>query len=218
MQKKPTKSTPKRKPAGNRPQARRTAPAAQRSRREREARALRRRIVVSGVLLVLAGIVVFFAAKPDRGPSVSDQLQAGAGSCLLDSNFDGDKAAQFRHIPNPRYEVDPPAGGAHTDAAANPGNYRTKEAPSDGELVHAMQHGFVILWVKPGLSDAEQGEVDGLSNQFGRELIVVERPSLEGDVAVTAWHKRLLCRRLERAKVATFTNAFKDRGPEKGFL
>ena len=61
-------------------------------------------------------------------------------------------------------------------------------------------------------------EIEELSDQFGRELIVVERPGLSGEVAVTSWHKRLLCGELVPAKVALFTREFKDEGPEKGFL
>lgn len=213
-QKKSAKSTPKKKPAGTK----RTAPAAQRSRQEKESRALKRRLVVSGILVVLAGVVVFFAARPDSGPSIPDQLETGVGSCRFDTKFDGDTSNQGNHVPNPTYAVDPPAGGPHLPGAANPGVYLGRKSPADGALVHAQEHGFVILWVKPGLSEDKQSEISDLSDRFGRELIVVERPTLTGEVAVTAWHKRLLCGELVPAKVATFTTAYKDQGPEKGFL
>jgi hypothetical protein len=57
-----------------------------------------------------------------------------------------------------------------------------------------------------------------LSDTFGRELIVAPRLSLTGEVAVTAWHKRLLCSQLDPATIELFTNTFTDQGPEKGFL
>lgn len=200
------------------PAAKRQSPAAQRARQQQEARALKRRLIVSGVLVVVAGIVVFFAARPESGPSVQDQLEAGAGSCAYDTEFDGTKANQGDHVPNPTYEVDPPAGGPHLASPANPGFHIGDDVPTDGSLVHAMEHGFVVLWVSPDLSEEKMGQVEDLSDQFGRELIVVERAGLPGEVAVTAWHKRLLCGELVPAKVALFTNEFKDEGPEKGFL
>lgn len=202
----------------NKSPAKRQSPAAQRARQAQEARALKRRLLVSGILVVLAGVVVFFAARPESGPSVPDELEAGPGSCLYDTEFDGTKANQGDHIRTPTYEVDPPAGGPHLATPANPGFYTGEEVPPDGQLVHAMEHGFVVLWVNPNLSEDKVGQVEDLSDRFGRELIVVERPGLSGEVVVTAWHKRLRCGELAPEKVALFTSEFKDEGPEKGFL
>ena len=210
-------ANPKKKPA-RKPASKRPSPAAARARQAQEAKALKRRLLISGILVVLAGVVVFFAARPESGPSVPDQLESGLGSCRYDTEFDGTKANQGDHIRNPTYEVDPPAGGPHLAAPANPGFYTGERVPPDGQLVHAMEHGFVVLWMNPELSDEKVGQVEELSDRFGRELIVVERPSLEGEVAITAWHKRLLCDELVPEKVALFTTEFKDEGPEKGFL
>jgi hypothetical protein len=121
-------------------------------------------------------------------------------------------------VQNPTYKVDPPAGGPHFPTPANPGFYEDANVPTDGELVHAMEHGFVVLWYRPDLPDSDRETLAALSDEFGRELIVVPRPSLPGKTAVTAWHKRLLCQDIDRAAVALFTTNFKDEGPEKGFL
>jgi hypothetical protein len=179
--------------------------------RAREARALRNRILTGGALLVVAGIVVFFAARPDSAPSIPEQMKP----CRSDEKFDGSSRA---HVPNPVYEVNPPAGGAHLPVPADPGFYRGSKVPPVGALVHAMEHGFVVLWFKSGLSAEKMQQINDLSDQFGRELIVVERPSLRDEVAVTAWHRRALCAQLDPTKVAIFTRAYTDRGPEKGFL
>jgi len=192
--------------------------AAQPSRQEKEARALRNRIIIGGLVLVLAGVVVFMAARPGSGPSVPDQLEAGLGGCDYDTEFDGTARDQGDHVPNPTYKVDPPAGGPHLAQAANPGFYRDGDAPPDGQLVHAQEHGFVILWYRPDLPADKMTQLEQLSDQFGRELLLVPRESLEGEVAVTAWHRRLLCRELVPEKVSIFTRAYVDQGPEKGFL
>jgi hypothetical protein len=202
----PRKAPAKKKAAGT--------SAAQRSRQERESRALRNRILTGGALLVIAGIVVFFAAKPDSGPSIPEQLKP----CRYDEKYDGTKANQGNHVRNPTYELDPPAGGPHLPTPANPGFYRGDDVPPDGALVHAMEHGFVVLWFKSGLSDEKMQQIEDLSDQFGRELIVAERPSLTDEVAITAWHHRALCATLDPSKVEIFTRAYKDDGPEKGYL
>lgn len=193
-------------------------PAAQPTRREKEARALRNRLIFGALLLVIAGGVIFFAARPDATGPIIEQLEAGAGGCDYDTKHDGTAADQDEHIPNPTFKVDPPAGGSHEPQAANPGFYRPGKAPSDGQLVHANEHGFIILWYRPDLPPEKFASIEDLSDEFGRELIVVPRPTLAGEVAVTAWHKRLVCGELVPEKIALFTGSFKDKGPEKGFL
>jgi hypothetical protein len=81
-----------------------------------------------------------------------------------------------------------------------------------------MEHGFVVLWFRSGLPEETMAAIEDLSDQFGRPLIVAERPGLEGEVAVTAWHKRMLCAELVPDKVGRFTETYVDRGPEKGFI
>ena len=213
---------PKSGAAKKRPPAKKAAakkrPAAQPSRREKEAKALRTRIIIGGVLLVLAGAVVFAAARPGGGPSVTEQLEAGAGSCDYDTEFDGTARNQGDHVANPTFEIDPPAGGPHTAQAANPGFYQPGDAPPDVQLVHAQEHGFVILWYRPDLPSEKMTQLEQLSDQFGRELLLVPRESLDGEVAVTAWHRRLLCGELVPEKVTLFARTYVDQGPEKGFL
>ena len=191
-----------------------TSSSARRRQAAGEAKALRRRLYTAAALLVIAGIVVFFAAKPDSGPSIPEQLKP----CRFDEKFDGTAENQGQHVRNPTYTLNPPAGGPHFPSPANPGFYRGDDVPTDGQLVHAMEHGFVVLWFKSGLSDEKMQQIEALSDRFGRELIVAERPSLQDEVAVTAWHKRMFCSTLAPDRVAIFTRAYKDQGPEKGYL
>jgi hypothetical protein len=188
------------------------------TRKAKEARALRNRLIFGGLLIVLAGVVVFAAARPGGGPSVDDQLRLGAGSCTTDRDFDGDASNQGNHVAAPTYEVDPPAGGPHLATAANPGFYVESNVPKDGALVHAMEHGCVVLWYRPDLTHEKRQQLETLSDSLGRELLVVPRSSLQGEVAVTAWHRRLLCAEVVPEKIALFTRSYVDQGPEKGFL
>ena len=196
--------------AGARPASRRGR--AEELRRRRERRSLRNRVLAAGLLLVLVGVVVFLNVRdsgstPEPPPSTS---------CKEDTEYDG---SSRDHVPNPTYEVNPPAGGAHMPIAAQPGFYREgSPVPPDGQLVHAMEHGFVVLWYKPGLASDEMQKVEALSDRFGRELVVAPRLSLGGPVAVTAWHHRMLCTAIDAEAIASFVERYADKGPEKGFL
>jgi hypothetical protein len=210
MAKPKTKPKTKPRPAPSRPASRKSR--AEELRRRRERRSVRNRMLVAVVLAALAGVVLFVTMRggTDSGPAVE------SASCRQDSEYDG---RSRDHISNPTYEVNPPAGGAHTPNAAQPGFYREgRPPPPDGQLVHAMEHGFVVLWYRPDLGAADMQKVEALSDRFGRELIVVPRPSLGGPVAVTAWHQRMLCTAIDADAIAEFVEGYTDKGPEKGFL
>lgn len=199
--------------------AKKRSAAARPSRAENERRALRNRLVFGAVLLVVAGVVIFAAASGSGdGAGVDEQLRTGAGSCTLDARFDGDASNQGDHVPRPTYAVLPPAGGPHLATPADPGFYDPGKAPPDGQLVHAMEHGFVILWYRADLPQPEMEQLAAVSDALGRELLVVPRESLTGEVAVTAWHRRMRCADLVAEKVTLFSRRYSDQGPEKGFL
>lgn len=189
------------------------------ARRQRVRRGLYVRLVAGAVVLAVVGAVVYAgASSQNQDRSIIAELTSGPGDCDYDTDSDGTKRDESQHIASPTYDVDPPAGGAHEPSAAPPGFYSPDNVPSDGKLVHAMEHGFVVLWYRPDLGPEDRQELESLSDRFGRELIVAPRTSLEGEAAVTAWHRRLGCRNLDPAAISLFTTSFKDQGPEKGFL
>ncbi|MBW3651887.1 MAG: DUF3105 domain-containing protein [Actinobacteria bacterium] len=221
----PAKSTKasKASKAGSRPAGKAAGPTRSErldaARRQRQRRGLYLRLVLGAAVLAAIGASVYAGAtSQNQDRSLVADLTSGPGDCAYDTKFDGTTRTQSAHVPSPTYTVDPPAGGAHEPSAAPPGFYNPGNVPSDGKLVHAMEHGFVVLWYQPDLSPEDRRELEKLSDRFGRELIVVPRISLEGEAAVTAWHRRLVCRQLDPEAVGLFTTSFKDQGPEKGFL
>lgn len=189
-------------------------------RRARRRRSRRIRLAVAAVVLGLVAVALGVMVAGRRGEqAVVERITAG--SCDYDERHDRDQGPGRNHAPSGatlRYSVDPPAGGDHLPNAASAGVYTAQTVPPDGALVHGMEHGFVVLWHRPDLSEADMEVIDGLAEEFERELIVAPRASLDRPVAVTAWHRRLLCGTVERAAVAGFVRAFRDKGPEKGHL
>jgi hypothetical protein len=187
--------------------------------RRRERRSIRNRLLFAAVVLALVGVVVFAEVQRDTGSSDGTQPTpptSTSTSCKADAKYDGESRA---HVPDPTYKVNPPAGGAHLPVPAPPGFYQVGQpVPPDGALVHAMEHGFIVLWYKPGLDAASMQKLSALSDRFGRALILAPRASLAGPVAVTAWHHRLLCSAIDADAIAAFATANADKGPEKGFM
>lgn len=187
------------------------------ARQARRKAALRRRGLVALLVALVAGVVAAALANSaaDRRARSGLNDLLTAGECTVDTRTDSGSD----HVESPQYDVDPPAGGDHTPQAADAGVYEPGQAPADGPLVHAMEHGYVILWYRPGVDAETVNQLEEVSERFGDATLVVPRPSLEVPVAVTAWHRRLLCRGgFEERPFVEFVKAYRDKGPEKGFI
>ena len=173
------------------------------------------------VLLVLASVVGLSLVRNSRSsgdsaPKLSGPLRASLeqGGCKVDSRSDPGS----RHVPGATYSVDPPAGGDHDPVPAPAGFYDATTVPTDGHLVHSLEHGFVVVWYRP--ETVSPATVDGLRDLARRAkwVLVAPRPSMATPVAATAWHRRLLCPDGATGPIDTFATAFKNQGPEKGFV
>jgi hypothetical protein len=203
---------------GQRPVKERSGPtraerlaAAQRARRRRT---LRNRAMVAGAVLVVVGAIVAVVMNNRRSAEATiDRLEAG--SCQFDRRSDRDDGPGRNHVPNPTYSVNPPAGGNHDPQAASAGNFTAESTPTDGQIVHAMEHGYVVLWYKPDLAPDAQTRLRDLFGKHSRDVLLVPRPSLPRPVAATAWGRRLLCGDADVAALDLFITSFRNQGPEK---
>lgn len=183
---------------------------------------MRTRLIATSVVLAIVGafVIAATARSTSNGGSTNAATATTVASavCHEDAKYDGESRA---HVSNPTYTVNPPAGGAHTPQPALPGFYHPGDKlPSDGELVHAMEHGFIVLWYRPTLGATDMQALATLSDRFGRDLILVPRASLPSStpVVATAWHHRMLCSAVDAEAIASFVQKYRDQGPEKGFL
>lgn len=173
------------------------------------------------VLAVLAGVVglsLIRGPKSSEGPKLSGPLRKSLeqNGCTTDSGADKGQA----HVPAATYSVNPPAGGDHDPVPSPAGFYNDADVPTDGHLVHSLEHGFVVVWYRPAVVAA--ATVDWLHDLAGRAkwVLAVPRPSMGTPLAATAWHRRLLCPDGGGAQepVGAFVTAFRNQGPEKGFV
>jgi hypothetical protein len=189
----------------------------EREQREREAREAERRkrlvgygtagalvaaavVALAVVLLVSGGGDDEAAASvfPDGGEVPKQRITdlpraARAAGCELKSNrVRVGATVEERHtgdlserIP---YQTNPPDGGKHYVQPADEGVYG--QAPPDSALVHSLEHGRVVVWVKPSLSREARADLKALfdKNQ-GFQLLMVPRARMPFAVAATAWNR-----------------------------
>ena len=221
----------------------------EREERERQARAAaqRKKLVgygAGGVLALAAVVVLILAATggkgggsdaqaaevfPDGG-SVPEQKifdvvpAARAAGCTL-----RDVKATSREHTNSlsvhvKYSTNPPTSGRHYQIPAQDGIYG--DPPQDEELVHGMEHGRVIFWVKPSLPEDQRANIRALVDDDPYQMFLVPRSKMPYAVAATAWDadpapngtgKMMTCNEVNDQTydaLAAFRDEHRSQGPE----
>jgi hypothetical protein len=164
-------------------------------------------LVVAGALSI--GLAIALFAAHALAPHVVT-ISAGVKGCVSDDRADLGRT----HVSDPQYTLNPPSGGNHLPVALPAGLYEASPLPPDGEVVHAEEHGYVVIWHKtstPAVVDA----LVAIGERYRRDVLVVRRPSLPVSVAATAWHHRLLCSSPDPTAIASFILQFRNQGPER---
>jgi hypothetical protein len=222
----------------------------EREERERKAREeqQRKRMVGFGAagLLVVALIIVLVVVAaggngggggegqaaellPDGG-SVPEQQEfdlaaaARAAGCELRSRRASDRTHTNSLDAVVNYDTNPPTSGRHYQFPAEDGAYG--EAPQDEELVHTLEHGRVIVWFKPNLSEDQRADLKAFFDEDSYQMVLVPRSNMPYQVAATAWNREpepngtgrlLLCERMTPEvfdALRTFRDEHRSNGPE----
>lgn len=179
----------------------------------RAERARRRRTAWLSLGLILVVVVAggAFLVVKDRQAAALDRRLV-AGDCTRDQRADPTRGGG--HVAAPTYSVQPPAGGDHLVDVARAGIFVASKAPADGLLVHALEHGYVVLWYASSLPAGDVEQLVNLTDRHDGDVILVERPQLAAGVAATAWEQRLLCPGVEPDALEAFVERFVGAAPE----
>lgn len=126
----------------------------------------------------------------------------------------------LNHIPEGEkatYNSDPPTSGPHY-ANSQPAGVYEKTVP-DGNLIHSMEHGAVILWYKSDMEATDSARLKSIfeSTPVGKK-IMVPRDSLDMPVALTSWGRLLKLKAIDEDQIRKFLQTNENRGPEKAPL
>ena len=221
----------------------------EREERERQARAAEQRKKLigygAGGLLVVAAVVVLIVLAtgggdggdaqassvfPDGGSFPEQKVfdvapAAKAAGCTLKSVKGSGVATHTTSLDERvKYKTNPPTTGRHYQVPADDGVYG--KAPQDEELVHGMEHGRVIFWVKPSLPEDQRADIRALVDDDPYQMFLVPRSKMPYAVAATAWNadpppggtgRMLLCDEVNDKTfdaLASFRDEHRSQGPE----
>jgi uncharacterized protein DUF3105 len=216
--------------------------------REQEARAAQQRKKMvgygaAGLLAILAvAVLILLATGGDdagSGPGNAGNVFPDGGSFPKQTIFDLAPAAKAagaelmekngtdrEHTTSlddrVKYNTNPPTTGKHYEIPAQDGIYG--QAPQDEQLVHTMEHGRVIIWVKPSLPEKQRADIRALVEDDPYQMVLVPRRNMPYAVAATAWNaeptpngtgRLLLCKKVN-AKTFDALAAFRDENRSQG--
>lgn len=116
-----------------------------------------------------------------------------------------------------QYSTNPPTSGPHYPNP-QPGGIYDKPVP-DGNLVHGMEHGAVILWYKSDIPATQSAQLKSIfSSVTVGKKIMVPRDNLDVPVALTSWGRLLKLQTIDENQIKAFMETNEDRGPEKAPL
>ncbi len=218
--KKKKRATPPPAPVAKKPPRAASAPAGPtKKEQEREERwrqerreALRRKLVAGGLATAaVAAVGGYLVMERRQDAELRDALTSG--SCEVDTESD-DISGGDGHVTAPSYSVNPPAGGDHLVSVARSGVYAGATVPADGQLVHSLEHGYVIAWHATDLPAEQKKALEEFAAEHEGDVIVAERPNLPVPFAVTAWNQRMLCQEVEEGPLKRFYDEHVGNGPE----
>ena len=122
------------------------------------------------------------------------------------------------------YSSNPPTSGPHYAQWSEAGFY--EQAPLDENLVHSLEHGYVII--SYDCARLTDGDCDGLKKQIRDamsaggtsqytntpKLIAVPRAGMESLLALTSWGHMDTFDQFDRGRILDYVRAFRDQAPE----
>ncbi|MGI8580054.1 MAG: DUF3105 domain-containing protein [Solirubrobacteraceae bacterium] len=121
-----------------------------------------------------------------------------------------------------KYKTNPPVFGPHNQTPASDGDYVGQGPPAAENLLHALEHGRVLIQYRPGLPKPEVSQLEAVFNEQagpftpGQYALVFQNDTgMPYAVAATAWTQILGCKSFN-PKVFDAIRAFRTKYTLKG--
>ncbi len=97
-----------------------------------------------------------------------------------------------------------------------------EEAPPTQRVVHTLEHGRILVWVRPDLPEDQRAQFKALYEEDPYHVIMLPREELKEPFAVTAWvgdttGHTLRCKELNDQSwdaIRAFKEKYRDKAPE----
>ena len=163
---------------------------------------------------------------PDGG-EIPDQQEASLAAAMKAAGCTEEvieETAAGEHTSDPDEQIDyrsePPSIGRHYQEWPEDDLY--DEAPFTSHVVHTLEHGRILIWLRPDLTDEQRAQFKALYEEDPYHVIMLPREELKEPFAVTAWVGQstghtLRCKELNDQSwdaIRAFKEKYRDKAPE----
>ena len=164
------------------------------------------------------------AAEPDSGDFVKASIPkaqatnldqaAAAAKCTVKTFSAEGRNHVSGHVD---YKTNPPTSGNHFEIPSEDGAYF--ESPPMEHLVHALEHGRVILWFQPDAPAQLKGQMKALFDEDDFHMLLTPNTrKMPSEVAASAWTRSITCDKVNDKTwdaLRLFRDRYRDQGPEQ---
>ena len=157
---------------------------------------------------------------PDQ--STADLKAAMKAAGCKDETLEAEGAGQHSTDPNEeiKYDSEPPSIGRHYQEW--PDDDIFEEAPKTSHVVHTLEHGRILVWLRPDLPEEQRAQFKALYDEDPYHVIMLPREELKEPFAVTAWVGQstghtLRCKDVNDDTwdaIRAFKEKYRDKAPE----
>jgi Protein of unknown function (DUF3105) len=197
------------------PPPRRPVQAPQRRSDPRDPDASRRTLyILAGIallgILALGGVLLLISQRDSGGSEGVAETMIAAGCTYQTPAEQGrDHVQDGTRV---KYNSSPPTSGNHYAVPVVWGSY---DAPVEqARAVHNLEHGGIVIQYGDEVPPATVDELRAFYQDDPNGLLLAPLPSLNDQIAVTAWTQLAKCTQFDRDAFEEFRDEFRAKGPE----
>jgi Protein of unknown function (DUF3105) len=206
----------------------------------------RQRLILYGLagsgIVALAVVLIVIFAGGKSGPAGNPAKVAAtlrAAGCTMTTSEASPSAQHISSLSQTvTYSTYPPTSGKHYVQPAIWGNYTQEVDPR--QAVHNLEHGGIVVWVGPDVSQAERREISDFYDESPNGLLVTpiantaqgvkypQHAAPDSKAYLTAWTAEIAngkveidknviatCPRFDKKAFEAFRDEFRGKGPER---
>ena len=155
------------------------------------------------------------ASIPEKSSEATDlRAVADAAGCKVTQHESEGRDHVSERV---EYKTNPPNSGPHNEFASEDGAY-TEAVPME-ELVHALEHGRVILWYQPDARPQLKGQLKALYDEDDYHMILAPNDrDMPSQVSASSWTRTITCERVNDRTwdaLRLFRDQYRDQAPEQ---
>lgn len=158
-------------------------------------------------LLLLIGLFAYLAGRQPNNVSNIDQSRVAPDTTSQGFTDQGNRHINPAEVGRVSYNSTPPTSGPHLSNLA-PGGWH--DEPVVKELVvHNLEDGYVAVWYRPNLDQAQKDRLRALVEEYGDKVIAAPYEGLDVPIALTAWTRLDKLPALDEDRIRNFVKAYR---------